>query len=60
MPGYRYFKRDKSDLTDAVGDIIVREKRRKSVALQAKIVGWLIVVLVIISLVLIISVKVAE
>ena len=63
MPGYRYIgriKKDTSDITDAVGDVIRREKRRKSIALQAKIVGWLIVVLVIVSLVLITSVKVAE
>ena len=63
MPGYRYFgkvKKDTSDITDAVGDVIAREKRRRSVALQAKFVGWLIVVLVIVSLVLITSVKVAE
>lgn len=37
---------------DAVGEVIRREKRRRVVKLQAKFVGWLIVVLVAFSFIL--------
>lgn len=45
-------KKDPGDITDAVGEVIRKERRRRMIRWQAKIVGWLIVVLVAISLVL--------
>ena len=55
MPRFYFVKKDKSDITDAVGDVILREKRKRSIISHVKIIGWFIVVLLVVSFILLFS-----